>query len=190
MIKILSEQIVRFEDIETAMFFINSLHDLAENNHVIRSVIELKKLLSHIALGSAAYLEPAQLKHPINPSKELASLFDFFRQMHVAIWEIRIKLRIILSAVHNIQTSDKAVILSRTIKAIKTILEPISEELRIKFSVSEIPGEADIEVTSLHTLEKKTVIDPLRWVVVSKRQDRILNDLNFIQSRIELLEQM
>jgi hypothetical protein len=34
----------RYGDIEKMMFFINSLHDLAQNKNVVRTVIELKKV--------------------------------------------------------------------------------------------------------------------------------------------------
>jgi len=138
---VIREIFKRLADVEEMMCYINSIDDVMNSKYIVLTIGEMNKTLADITTGGLFYMEPMNLLYPDeNSGKEVHALFRFYKEMHQSFWLIKTKLRYIRdSLLPSFETVEVSVPLMRTLKKLKDLLQPTSEQVRAQLTIFNNP---------------------------------------------------
>jgi len=175
LLTVVDDVIYDFTGLVSVMEVINSTSDIILYKDVFKQIVEMKKLLEDTAL-QGDYKEPKTLKPPIDPTKEIQSLFAFMKQMHFCFWEITAKLRTIQLQLPSLQSKEQAIPTMRILKAFKNLLQPAIQKI--------------VSMKSRETMDQDEIALSMPNLTLTEKQERILSSLHMLEGRLDVLENL
>jgi hypothetical protein len=132
--RLLEETLQHVQSCEELMNYLRCKEDILYFRYVPEALIQLRALLDRVNIGALAAVSPAgqqgdltyrepALSPPDPADLELGALFQFFRRMHVTLWELRVKLKGLVGVVRMVKDLEKAALLLRLLKNARDAIE-------------------------------------------------------------------
>lgn len=197
--RLLDESLAHVSACEDLMDHVQSKEDILRFRYMPEALIQLRGLLDRVNLSALSAASNANLQYvepPLRPppaeDAELMALFQFFKRMHVTLWEVRVKLKGLSGVLNMVNDLEKAAVLLKLSKtAHEAIHAPVSRmEADLPVLLAERKRQsASVAAQNPTNVVRLTRVDPPTSLSVSVTDAESPAEDDGLDVRIESLQQ-